>query len=374
MAPEADHQPRATRSEGDRIGALRRPLIRITPGRHGGADEPVEVGHDVLEAALDVEARAGRHATQRQDPRAVFPAAPTRATGQHEPRARTVAGGSTSRWTASVDDEPRDDPAASHAVSPAPRGRSPRPPEAETSIAPRAGRCRKPQARPARRPIAPRIGEHVARHRRANASEVRPPHQRPSSTAITSTIRAERRAARRQRPVRRSNRRGPLPMGRRDRGARIHDKAAERELKKRRARRRPHGGFSPRSRPLLGSLDASAAHLAGRSTEGRRWSRSPPRRAARRAGSWGVGLATHSLGLISAGIESSGDVGGGRADLLRPFVLAGRPADRGHPYGHRPGGRISARLGEARDPDRRGALLVAGRGRSLTSSTAAHCS
>jgi divalent metal cation (Fe/Co/Zn/Cd) transporter len=44
----------------------------------------------------------------------------------------------------------------------------------------------------------------------------------------------------------------------------------------------------------------------------------------------GVGLATGSLGLISAGIESSGDV---VAAVLTFFAvrLGGRPADRGHP-------------------------------------------
>src|SRR5260370_615286 len=59
----------------------------------------------------------------------------------------------------------------------------------------------------------------------------------------------------------------------------------------------------------------------------------------------GVGLATHSLGLISAGIESSGDV---VAAVLTFFAvrLAGRPADRGHPYGHRRAENLGA-LGEA---------------------------
>src|SRR2546423_3327924 len=48
----------------------------------------------------------------------------------------------------------------------------------------------------------------------------------------------------------------------------------------------------------------------------------------------GVGLATGSLGLVSAGIESSGDV---VAAILTFFAvrLGGRPADREHPYGHR---------------------------------------
>jgi cation diffusion facilitator family transporter len=65
----------------------------------------------------------------------------------------------------------------------------------------------------------------------------------------------------------------------------------------------------------------------------------------------GVGLGTHSLGLISAGIESSGDV---VAATLTVFAvrLAGRPADRGHPYGHRRAENLGA-LGEA-------AILLAG--------------
>src|SRR5437899_4250302 len=65
----------------------------------------------------------------------------------------------------------------------------------------------------------------------------------------------------------------------------------------------------------------------------------------------GVGLATASLGLVSAGIESSGDV---IAALLTFFAvrLGGRPADREHPYGHRRAENLGA-LGEA-------AILLAG--------------
>src|SRR5258708_12611727 len=59
----------------------------------------------------------------------------------------------------------------------------------------------------------------------------------------------------------------------------------------------------------------------------------------------GVGLATHSLGLISAGIESSGDVVAAVLTFF-PVRLAGRPADRGHPYGHRRAENLGA-LGEA---------------------------
>lgn len=65
----------------------------------------------------------------------------------------------------------------------------------------------------------------------------------------------------------------------------------------------------------------------------------------------GVGLATGSLGLISAGIESSGDV---IAATLTFFAvrLGTRPADRGHPYGHRRAENLGA-LGEA-------AILIGG--------------
>lgn len=59
----------------------------------------------------------------------------------------------------------------------------------------------------------------------------------------------------------------------------------------------------------------------------------------------GVGLATHSLGLVSVGIESSGDM---VAAVLTFFAvrLGGRPADRGHPYGHRRAENLGA-LGES---------------------------
>src|SRR5581483_476527 len=65
----------------------------------------------------------------------------------------------------------------------------------------------------------------------------------------------------------------------------------------------------------------------------------------------GAGLATESLGLISAGIESSGDV---LAAVLTFFAvrLAGRPADPGHPYGHRRAENLGA-IGEA-------GILIAG--------------
>src|SRR5204863_5615556 len=59
----------------------------------------------------------------------------------------------------------------------------------------------------------------------------------------------------------------------------------------------------------------------------------------------GVGVASGSLGLVSAGIESSGDV---VAAVLTFFAvrLGGRPADRGHPYGHRRAENLGA-LGES---------------------------
>src|SRR4051794_9417336 len=65
----------------------------------------------------------------------------------------------------------------------------------------------------------------------------------------------------------------------------------------------------------------------------------------------GTGIATGSLGLISAGIESSGDV---VAAVLTFFAirLGGRPADEDHPYGHRRAENLGA-LGEA-------AILAAG--------------
>lgn len=59
----------------------------------------------------------------------------------------------------------------------------------------------------------------------------------------------------------------------------------------------------------------------------------------------GTGIATGSLGLVSAGIESSGDV---VAAVLTFFAirLGGRPADLNHPYGHRRAENLAA-LGEA---------------------------
>jgi cation diffusion facilitator family transporter len=59
----------------------------------------------------------------------------------------------------------------------------------------------------------------------------------------------------------------------------------------------------------------------------------------------GTGVVAGSLGLISAGIESSGDV---VAAVLTLFAirLGGRPADINHPYGHRRAENLAA-LGEA---------------------------
>jgi cation diffusion facilitator family transporter len=65
----------------------------------------------------------------------------------------------------------------------------------------------------------------------------------------------------------------------------------------------------------------------------------------------GTGLATGSLGLVSAGVESTGDV---VAAVVTFFAvrLGARPADSSHPYGHRRAENLSA-LAEA-------TILVAG--------------
>ena len=59
----------------------------------------------------------------------------------------------------------------------------------------------------------------------------------------------------------------------------------------------------------------------------------------------GTGIISGSLGLVSAGIESSGDV---VAAILTFFAirLGVRPADIDHPYGHRRAENLAA-LGEA---------------------------
>jgi cation diffusion facilitator family transporter len=59
----------------------------------------------------------------------------------------------------------------------------------------------------------------------------------------------------------------------------------------------------------------------------------------------GTGLLTGSLALVSAGIESSGDVVAAVLTLLA-IRLGGRPADANHPYGHRRAENLAA-LGEA---------------------------
>jgi cation diffusion facilitator family transporter len=59
----------------------------------------------------------------------------------------------------------------------------------------------------------------------------------------------------------------------------------------------------------------------------------------------GTGLLTGSLGLISAGIESSGDVLAAVLTFLA-IRLGARPADPSHPYGHRRAENLAA-LGEA---------------------------
>jgi cation diffusion facilitator family transporter len=77
-------------------------------------------------------------------------------------------------------------------------------------------------------------------------------------------------------------------------------------------------------RTAVGSVFAAAAHVALK---------------------LGTGLVAGSLGLVSAGIESSGDV---IAAVLTVFAirLGGRPADENHPYGHRRAENLAA-LGEA---------------------------
>jgi cation diffusion facilitator family transporter len=65
----------------------------------------------------------------------------------------------------------------------------------------------------------------------------------------------------------------------------------------------------------------------------------------------GAGLVVGSLGLVSAGIESSGDVVAAVLTLLA-VRLGGRPADADHPYGHRRAENLAA-LGEA-------AILIGG--------------
>jgi cation diffusion facilitator family transporter len=59
----------------------------------------------------------------------------------------------------------------------------------------------------------------------------------------------------------------------------------------------------------------------------------------------GTGIATGSLGLVSAGIESSGDVIAAVLTVLA-IRLGHRPADAEHPYGHRRAENLAA-LGEA---------------------------
>ena len=59
----------------------------------------------------------------------------------------------------------------------------------------------------------------------------------------------------------------------------------------------------------------------------------------------GAGLATGSLALVSAGIESSGDVIAAVLTLIA-VRFASRPADREHPYGHRRAENLAA-LGES---------------------------
>lgn len=65
-----------------------------------------------------------------------------------------------------------------------------------------------------------------------------------------------------------------------------------------------------------------------------------------------AGVLTGSLGLLSAGVESSGDVVAAAFTFLA-IRVGGRPADRAHPYGHRRAENLGA-LGEA------GILVIGG--------------
>jgi cation diffusion facilitator family transporter len=70
----------------------------------------------------------------------------------------------------------------------------------------------------------------------------------------------------------------------------------------------------------------------------------------------GTGIATGSLALVSAGIESSGDVVAAILTLAA-IRLGGRPADREHPYGHRRAENLAS-LGEAAILSGGGAFVV----------------
>jgi cation diffusion facilitator family transporter len=70
----------------------------------------------------------------------------------------------------------------------------------------------------------------------------------------------------------------------------------------------------------------------------------------------GTGLAAGSLGLVSAGIESSGDVVAAVLTVLA-IRLGGRAADANHPYGHRRAENLGA-LGEAAILAGGGVLIV----------------
>jgi cation diffusion facilitator family transporter len=70
----------------------------------------------------------------------------------------------------------------------------------------------------------------------------------------------------------------------------------------------------------------------------------------------GTGIATGSLALVSAGIESSGDVVAAILTLLA-IRLGGHPPDREHPYGHRRAENLAA-LGEAAILSGGGAFVV----------------
>src|ERR1700744_4121048 len=75
----------------------------------------------------------------------------------------------------------------------------------------------------------------------------------------------------------------------------------------------------------------------------------------------GTGIATGSLALVSAGIESSGDVIAAILTLLA-IRLGGQPPDREHPYGHRRAENLAALGGGAGLPRRGGLVVIAGGG------------
>jgi cation diffusion facilitator family transporter len=94
-----------------------------------------------------------------------------------------------------------------------------------------------------------------------------------------------------------------------------------------------------------GSLDTQAAQTATDGSQGRTALMSIFAAASLVVLKLGTGLVSGSLGLVSAGIESSGDVVAAVLTLIA-IKAGGRPADRNHPYGHRRAENLAS-LGEA---------------------------